>query len=260
MARLIITDADGGQREFALSKDRTSIGRHADNDVRLDDRAVSSHHAVILTMLHDCFLEDLDSTNGTLVDGRQVTRHRLNDAETVTIGRNQLRFVADPLERVPAADKTQILKPTEVQALIAGVRGTVLAPSTAPAPTPAPPPVYARREAPAPLREPARPAPVTAAPSRTSPPPRPGKVMIASGPSAGREMELTKVVTMLGKPGVQVAAITRRADGYYIQSIGNRVPPLLNRQPLGAQAVRLGNRDEIELAGTQMTFLLPVTS
>ena len=72
MGKLIVTEADGKSRELALDKERVTIGRHADNDIALNDKAVSGHHAVVITILSDSFLEDLDSTNGTLVNGKQV--------------------------------------------------------------------------------------------------------------------------------------------------------------------------------------------
>jgi len=92
MAKLIITDAEGATREFPLDKERVSIGRHPDNDISLNDKAVSGRHAVIITILRDSFLEDLNSTNGTQVNGKQIAKHPLSNGDTVSIGRNTLKY------------------------------------------------------------------------------------------------------------------------------------------------------------------------
>ena len=81
MGKLIVTLGSGETSEMALDKERVTIGRHSDNDISLDDKAVSGHHAVILTILQDSFLEDLDSTNGTEVNRHNIRKHRL---KTVT--------------------------------------------------------------------------------------------------------------------------------------------------------------------------------
>jgi len=83
------------------------------------------------------------------------------------------------------------------------------------------------------------------------------KLQVLSGAFAGREVELSKALTTLGRPGVQVAAITRRAEAYYIVHVDSgKVDdfPLLNGTPIGAQATRLSDNDVIQLAGVKMGF------
>ena len=216
MGKLIITESSGVARELALDKERVSIGRHADNDVCLNDKAVSGHHAVIITILSDSFLEDLDSTNGTLVNGKQIAKHPLSNGDTITIGRNSLRYEVALQGTGEDFDKTMILKP----APMAAAMGTAAAAESKP------------------LN---------------------GRLRVESGSNAGREMELTKALTTIGKPGVQVAAITKRADGFYIVHVGGAgggKRPLVNGGEIDAQARKLNNNDMIELAGTQMRFLL----
>lgn len=214
MARLIVTDSSGNVQEYALDKERLSIGRHPDNDICLADKSVSGRHAVIVTILQDSFLEDLDSTNGTQVNGRQVAKHPLAHGDTIAIGRNFLRYEGKPQEAEDALDQTVILRPGQVAATIG---------SAAPA------------------------APLI------------GRIEVLNGPNAGRGLELTKALTTLGKPGVQVVAVTRRADGYYIVRVGGdeqRAPPTVNGAAIDASARPLAAGDEIELAGTRMRFLL----
>ncbi|MEW6166255.1 MAG: FHA domain-containing protein [Pseudomonadota bacterium] len=232
MGKLIVTDSSGQTQEFPLSKERITIGRHPDNDICLSDKAVSGHHAVVITILQDSFLEDLDSTNGTQVNGKQIAKHPLSNGDVISIGRNTLRYegeVDDDFE------KTMILKP--------GQFGEAFDAQLSRSATPA-----AAASAAAPV------APAAA-------PPRPllGRLRVASGVNAGKELELSKALTTIGKPGVQVAAITRRADGYYIVHVGGESAgqrPLVNGQPIDAQARKLNHNDTVELVGTKMTFVL----
>lgn len=219
MGKLIITESSGASRELVLDKERVSIGRHADNDICLNDKAVSGHHAVIISILADSFLEDLDSTNGTLVNGKQIAKHPLSDGDTVSIGRNSLRYQADGPAAGEDFDKTMILRPSQM--------GSASSSTT---------------------------APVAGAEKQQT-----GRLRVESGSNAGRELELTKALTTIGKPGVQVAAITKRADGFYIVHVGGAAGgkrPMVNGAEIDAQARKLNTNDIIELAGTQMRFLL----
>lgn len=231
MGKLIVSDSNGQTKEYALEKERVTIGRHQDNDIPLNDKAVSGHHAVVITILQDSFLEDLDSTNGTQVNGRQIAKHPLSHGDVISVGRNTLRFEGENAG-TDDFERTMILKPGQFGAAFDAQVSKATAPSPAAA---APAPVAAPR------------APLMA------------KLRVASGPNAGKELELSKALTTIGKPGVQVAAITRRADGYYIVHVGGESGgprPLVNGQQIDAQARKLINNDAIELAGTKMLFLL----
>ena len=76
-----------------------------------------------------------------------------------------------------------------------------------------------------------------------------------SGAAAGRAVTLTKVVTTVGKPGVQVASITRRPTGYVLAHVEGATRPSINGVPLVTETAPLANGDMIELAGTQMQFI-----
>lgn len=229
MGKLIVTEADGKSRELALDKERVTIGRHADNDIALNDKAVSGHHAVVITILSDSFLEDLDSTNGTLVNGKQVAKHPLSHGDSITIGRNTLVYESEQTGDGEDFEKTMILRPGQVSAAM----GT-------------PPPAPAS-------------APAAAGAPATGNAPLNGRLRVDTGSNAGKELELTKALTTIGKPGIQVAAITKRADGYYIVHVGGAAGskrPLVNGAEIDAQARRLNPGDVVELAGTKMSFLL----
>ena len=92
MARLILSLDGQVLAEYNMSKERYTIGRLPDNDVRIDNPAVSGHHSLIINILNDSFLEDLNSTNGTYVNGKLIKKHALQHGDVITIGHHQLRF------------------------------------------------------------------------------------------------------------------------------------------------------------------------
>lgn len=240
MSKLVITDTNGLVTEHELGKERITIGRLAGNDIVLNDKAVSGRHAAIVTILDDSFLEDLQSTNGTQVNGQPVSKHPLAHGDLITLGRNNARFVNES-EDGSDMDKTMMLRP-----------GAFNAPPSA---TPASPPAPARYAAP-PTRTAALPSQGSLAAAGK---PLLGKLRVNSGPNQGRELELSKPLTTIGRPGVQVAAITRRAEGYYIVQVGEAAPGAgirVNEALIGVQTRRLSDGDQIELAGTKMQFLL----
>ena len=236
MGKLIVSDGDKFITDASLDKERLSIGRHPDNDIALDDRSVSGHHAVVVTILSDSFLEDLNSTNGTLVNGRQIAKHPLSNGDVITIGRHSLRYESDVEVDEDELEKTMILRPGQIAAAKKEESGGAAAP---------------RAETLGSVSKKA-----------SSPGAKPvlGKLRLLSGANAGKELQLTKALTTIGKPGVQVAAVTRRPDGYYIVHVGAQNPdakrPLVNGDSIGAHARQLASGDTIELAGAKMEFLV----
>jgi len=283
MAKLILSMDGLVLKEIPLSKERTTIGRKPHNDIQIDNLAVSGEHAVIVTILNDCFLEDLGSTNGTLVNGNPVKKHFLQNNDIVELGKYRLKFVGEA--PVPAAtaekadfEKTMVLRPAAMKAAAEQARamGAVgaeaarataaqqVAASAASAGTvekearPAPAPISATATTPTPI--PAHtPAPAPAAPAAPaaarSPHPL-GAIQILSGANAGKELELAKPLTTLGKPGVQVAVLTRRPQGYFITHVEGANPPVVNGQAIGTAPHALKDHDVVELAGVKMEFFL----
>src|SRR6202521_1670651 len=95
MSKLVLHLEDGTTLDIPLDHERITIGRRGDNDVCLPNLAVSGEHASVVTILADSFLEDLGSTNGTLVNGRPIVKHFLRDYDQIDIGRQRLVFVSD---------------------------------------------------------------------------------------------------------------------------------------------------------------------
>ncbi len=102
MGKLVLFRPDGTAQHIKLDRDRVTIGRRPDNDVCLPQAAVSGEHAAVVTILADSFLEDLGSTNGTLVNGKAVTKHFLRDRDEIDIGREILVYLADDSAKVDA--------------------------------------------------------------------------------------------------------------------------------------------------------------
>ncbi|MDP2240184.1 MAG: FHA domain-containing protein [Burkholderiales bacterium] len=245
MAKLILSLDGSVIRDVPLDKERVTIGRKPQNDIQIENLAVSSEHACIVTILNDSFLEDLGSTNGTLVNGNPIKKHILQNNDVIEVGKYKLKYIAD----MPGAgqatpddfEKTMVLrspaaKPAgpksagDTQAFAAQTASNVTS-AQAPKPTAS-----------------AAPAPAPAAPLAA--------VQILNGPSAGKELELTKNLTTLGKPGVQVAVITRRPQGYFITHVEGASFPVVNGKTLDAQAYPLKDHDVIELTGVKMEFFI----
>ncbi len=211
MARLILSLDGQVLAEYNMTKERYTVGRLPDNDVRIDNAAVSGHHGLIINILNDSFLEDLNSTNGTYVNGKLIKKHALTHGDVITVGHHHLRFVDSQVESSDQDEfeRTLVIQPGQVNESRLKAASDAAAAAAAAAAAPA-----VRASAPAPA--------AAAAAGEKPPPSRPAKLQVLSGQFAGRELELAKTLTTLGRPGVQVAAISRRADGYYVVHVESR--------------------------------------
>jgi len=294
MAKLILSMDGLVLKEIPLTKERTTIGRKPHNDIQIDNLAVSGEHAVSVTIRNDSCLEDLGSTNGTVVNGNPVKKHFLQNNDVVELGKYKLKFIGE--SAAPAItgggekadfERTMVLRPSQMKAAAEQAKAAgggaqaavaqraaavqVVATATAagiadkeaakPAPKPAAPPPPAAAPAPAPAQAPAA-APAAAAAAAPAPAPKPGQplgaIQLLSGANAGKELELTKPLTTLGKPGVQVAVLTRRPQGYFITHVEGAARPTVNGNAIGAAPHALKDHDVIELAGVKMEFFLKV--
>lgn len=216
MPKMIVSIDGVVVKEVQLTKDRTSLGRRPYNDIVIDNLAVSGEHAVLLMAGNDVFVEDLNSTNGTYLNGKTVKKHLLANGDTIEIGKYKIKYVNEAANT--GFEKTMMFKAGS--AGMAAVAGAASAAAAAPA---------------------------TAGAGAA--------IKVMSGAAAGREVALVKVVTTIGKPGVAVAAITRRPHGFVVTHVEGGSKPTLNGAPIGAEPVQLKNGDVLELAGTQMQFV-----
>lgn len=223
MGKLVVSLDGVVIKEVQITKDKTTLGRRPYNDIVIDNLAVSGEHAVLQMVGADVFIEDLNSTNGTYINGKAIKKQLLSHNDTVEIGKYKIKYL---VEDGTDYEKTMIMKPgssTQPAVPASGYSPTVgfgasgfgsLGAGSGPA-----------------------------------------SIKVLNGAAAGREVMLTKVVTTVGKPGVQVASITKRPGGYVLAHVEGALRPTVNGNPVMGETVHLKNGDVVELAGTQMQFV-----
>jgi FHA domain len=209
MSKLVVSLDNVVIKEFQITKDRTTLGRRPYNDIVIDNLAVSGEHAVLLAVGDDVYIEDLNSTNGTYINGKAIKKQLLVHNDTVEIGKYRIKYLT---EEVADYEKTMVLRPGQ---------------HPASGPTTVPPSVSML----------------------------PASIKVLNGGAAGREVLLTKVVTTVGKPGMQVASISKRPNGYVLAHVEGTARPSINGSQLTEDVAPLKNGDVIDLAGTQMQFI-----
>lgn len=236
MAKLILSMDNLVLKEIPLNKERTTIGRKPHNDIQIDNLAISGEHAVIVTILNDSFLEDLNSTNGTFVNGQQVKKHFLQNNDVIELGKYRLKYVNEAPQHAAQADfeKTMVLRPDMMRK--AAEQAAVKPPAEA---------------EPAQIMPPLAPAAAPAAPAAAQ---QVAAIQVLNGSNAGKTLELVKPLTTLGKPGVQVAVIARRPHGFFLTHVEGAKHPTVNGEAINPQAHELKDHDIIELAGVKMEF------
>jgi predicted component of type VI protein secretion system len=241
MSKLILSFEGTMLKTVDLNKERITIGRRPDNDIQVDNLAVSGLHATVTTVLNDSVIEDQNSTNGTLINGELTQKHLLKHGDVIEIGKHTLRYVVETTTAAPYQEfaKTMVIRRPDAHGTHVAHAGH------------APPLTHAT--APAPM-----PAPVAAAPALTPAsapvPSREAALKILTGSAAGRVLDLNKSLSTIGKAGVQVAVFTRRPVGFFVTHVEGDVFPLINGESLGTQARQLNDQDTIEIAGTKMIF------
>ncbi|MFT5505515.1 MAG: pSer/pThr/pTyr-binding forkhead associated (FHA) protein [Gammaproteobacteria bacterium] len=239
VAKLITTSSSGEKNEFPLTSETTTIGRKPNNDIQIDNLSVSGRHAQVITILEDSFLEDLGSTNGTYVNGKLVKKHALEHGDNITLGKYQITYHSSSGGGEQDFEQTMIIRPGEAgMPEEAGGKeidksmqkiSAAIASETASAGGVS---VTANKEA---------------------------CLQLLSGANAGKELVLTKALTTIGQPGVQVAAITRRPQGFFLIHVDggpNNSVPKVGGSPIGSNAHELKSHDIIEVAGVKMEFYL----
>jgi hypothetical protein len=220
MGKLVVSLDGVVIKDVQITKDKTTLGRRPYNDIVIDNLAVSGEHAVLQMVGADVFIEDLNSTNGTYINGKAIKKQLLQHNDTVEIGKYKIKYLVDESGEY---EKTMIMRP-----------GSAVPPAFSPS---------------------AHPTQSGHGGYGGGAPVQPASIKVLNGAAAGREVVLTKVVTTVGKPGVQVASITRRPTGYAFAHVEGAARPSVNGIALVGESVPLRNGDVIELAGTQMQFI-----
>jgi hypothetical protein len=285
LGKLVLYLADGSTVDIRLERERMTIGRRADNDVCLPYPAVSAEHAALVTILSDTFLEDLGSTNGTLVNGKPITKHFLRDREQIDIGRQKLVYLADEsvkldptaqslgrLDREVFGERVEPARPPPV--VVVPLAGSADEPQPAdPALPSSARPGRSKSDferfiatevgSVVPRNEPSEahpavqslPDPVPAAEAIAVPIPA---IRVLTGPNTGREVVLRKDDTLVGRVGLQVAAVRRSDDGFRLVPVEGNVPPSVNGAPVGSEGQPLRVGDIVEIAGVRLELVVPI--
>ena len=274
MGKLVLHIPGGGMRDIPLEGGRITLGRRADNDVWLPYPAVSADHAAIVTVLEDSFLEDLQSTNGTLVNGKRITKHFLRDRDAIDLGRVQLVYLADndelaaPLEPAIAAPEASV---------VADAPTTLDVPAETPDARDKLPTVDERELAPADhllaeLMENTTdeavaveipPAVRAVEEPRVDPSDKPEAlsyatggvyVEVMNGPNAGQIAPMTKREFVLGQRGATKAMIRREEERYVLVRVDPIATIAINGLLVTKESAPLAFGDTIDVAGVLLRF------
>jgi pSer/pThr/pTyr-binding forkhead associated (FHA) protein len=235
-SKLILKFKDTVISEFELNQEETTIGRKAENTIHIDNLAVSSRHARVLKIGKKVILEDLGSTNGTLVNNKETSKHILKNGDVIAVGKHTLTFVAldDAEPEEDDMDKTMIISSAAREELMgqAGIKPGAAATTT---------------------------------PSSTM---LLATVQYISGPLMGKIIDLKSSLTSIGKGdgckikvkgflvGKQAAVITRRPTGYHITYLEGMSKPKVNGEVITSSPRVLHDGDIIELNDTKLEFYI----
>jgi hypothetical protein len=212
--------------EYPLDKERMTVGRRSRCDVHIDNMAISGEHAAIVTIGNDSFLEDLESTNGTKVNGKPIKKYVLQHRDVIELGKYQLTYVNEnqpslesALTRVPLRKMEALMQASKATQSSAATKRKIDTEATQPI---------------APMKF--------------------GRLKMLDGEDAGKVVSLNRSLLTLGKSGEQLAVVTRRAEGYFLTHVEGEQQPVVNQKPIGLQAYQLSDQDVIEVAGSKMLF------
>jgi predicted component of type VI protein secretion system len=241
MAKLICTLDTKFIADYVIDKEQITIGRRQNNDIVIDNLAVSGLHAKVSFFGRDALIEDMDSTNGTIVNLKPIKKHVLNNGDLIEIGRHQFKYLADdsktdvpintfldtvattPLEQSPHT------QPPSIQSVIKMARAQKFE-QTAEEDLSATTPMEIPEQTPVPV------------------------LHVLNGSNIGKTLPLNKTLTTLGKTGVQVIVITKRSSGFYVSQIEGNKKFTINDLPPNSLSVALKENDVISISGIKMEF------
>ena len=261
MAKLILKYEERVLKEVPVGAGVVKIGRVPDNTVAIDNPAVSSHHARIFRDADNFILEDLQSTNGTLVNGQLVSRHTLKNGDAIGIGKHTLVFQrADKEEETPAE-----AGPSAEEPVLPELGGTVFLDTKAQRDLMAKITAQAAEQKAAPGAAPAAPVPKAAAMVQPAAAARVGVLTVLAGKADQSEYRLEAATSIVGKSDTALiklkgwfkpkvaATITRKGETYVITPLGGS--PQVNKQPL-KDRYELKEDDILEISGLTLQFSL----
>lgn len=241
MAKLILSMDGLVLKEISLTKERMSIGRKPINDIQIDNLAISGEHAAVVTILNDSFLEDLNSTNGTLVNGQPVKKHFLKNGDVVELGKYKLKYLTEQAQSAESGDFEKTVALRSNSAGLAAMIDQV-------APLPVAPPIAA--PIPSPAAVPAAAASRTARGHWRDPDSQRSECRTRT--DAGQNADDARQTQRPGRRH-------RPSPPWLLHHARRRgAVSLINGKAIDAQAHQLNDHDVIEIAGAKMEFFLKV--
>lgn len=214
MPKIVLSLEDNLIKEFELENKEMTVGRRSSNDIQIQNLAVSGRHARIMTTGDGIVLEDMNSTNGTYINGRLIKKQALVDGDEVIIGKYKLAFYnSEPVTHPTLASllhtNTELSSDAESDVANSKYNSAI--------------------------------------------------IEVKNGAKAGQILPIEKPVTTLGRPGIQIAAIMKKPEGYFfmhIESDEDCKPPRHNRSNLGEDPVLLKSGDSLTVADISVQFML----
>jgi pSer/pThr/pTyr-binding forkhead associated (FHA) protein len=278
MPKLIVSLDDKVVEEIPIEKEIITIGRRTDNDICLDNLAISGYHSQISTVLDDCFLEDLNSTNGTFVNSKIIKKHALKDGDVIDIGNHRIKYInhlatssansefektlimtANSERNQNFSDEQEI---SRLEQEINSIEDDIVDATNENDESFENDSDSARENIDKVIS-----SPVDAQFEHESddieinsqpPSARDGRIQILNGKNSGKEIALDKSLTTVGKPDVAVVGITKRNNGYFIIHIDGKedTPSKLNGKIIDGKAQPLEDHDIIDVAGIKLEFFV----
>lgn len=270
MPKLVIIKDGEPQEEKVIENEHTTIGRAPDCDIVLDDLLVSRHHIRLICILGDCFLEDLNSANGTMVNSRLTKKCPLEHGDIVTIGEYTCKYEVSHAEETSEEefDRTrvqlikQLSEPEEVETSAEtpiAFTGDIDIQDTTVINRQKPQEAEQQINLPEALETESTSDKTQSRTKAENPKERVGNLTIISGKRQGHNMVLSKSVTSIDRSGQRVAAVTKRPDGYFLVPLGDGSPDnikvIINGEEINRKIFPLWSNDVIELGGAEMEFI-----
>ncbi len=228
MALLMIISNDGSEKALPLEKQRMRIGRDPECDIPLDDPSVSRRHVVLNRVYNEYFLEDQNSTNGTVLNGRRVFKHMLKHGDLLEVGAFKFRY--EKRDELDPDEQDSDLEET----LFVSDSGKPLVESEAG------PEETARAQI---ISEPEQGLPEAS-------------LRMLNGKHEGKRVLLSKPVLAIGPRGSRSAAVVRKGEGYFLMRLGDGEVPTVNSQPVPRGGTPLKDGDVVEVADRLLRFVL----
>ncbi len=228
MSKLTLSFKNKILRVYPVQQGVMEIGSDEKCQIHIDSLAVQPHHARIETHGSDSLLFDQETEDGTFVNQKRITEHKLKDGDFIRVGKHTLQYAYEEVTQLDANESSTSI---DIHPVINEVAAKTEAAKTA-EPEPDEPETFV---------------------SQTI---KQGWLQILNGQNLGKTLSLNRSMTNLGKPGVATAVITKRNDGYFISHLEGKYPPSVGEESIGDRSIKLQDGDTITIGNIKMQFYM----